>query len=140
NREIIPGGMPDLHVVVLAAGKGTRMKSTRPKVLHRIAGRPMIDYVLETAASLRPETMTVVVGHQAEELKAALSDESGLRFVVQQPQLGTAHALLMAEPALQRRTGTVILLYGDVPMLTSDTLSGLLDRHESTAAAATALT
>ena len=88
--------MSAVHIVVLAAGKGTRMKSAQSKVLHRVAGQPMIRWVLAAAAPLRPKTKTVVVGHQAEELKAALSRDSSLTFVVQEPQLGTAHALLMA--------------------------------------------
>ena len=108
--------MPDLHIVVLAAGKGTRMKSARAKVLHRVNGTPIIKSVLATAAALNPRTTTVVVGHQAEDLKAALSGESGVTFVVQEPQRGTAHALLTAEPALAGQTGTLILLYGDAPM------------------------
>ena len=86
--------MSDVHIVVLAAGKGTRMKSARPKVLHQVAGAPMIDYVMQAAAALSPRTMTVVVGHQADALKAALDGNPGLNFVVQEPQLGTAHALL----------------------------------------------
>jgi CTP:molybdopterin cytidylyltransferase MocA len=82
----------------------------------------------------------MVVGHQATELKSALSGHSGLTFVVQAPQLGTAHALLTAEPALAGRRGTVVMLYADVPMLTSATVTRLLDRHTSAAAAATVLT
>jgi bifunctional UDP-N-acetylglucosamine pyrophosphorylase / glucosamine-1-phosphate N-acetyltransferase len=132
--------MPDLHIIVLAAGKGTRMKSARPKVLHRVAGTPMIDWVLATAVSLSPKSTTIVVGHQATELKAALSGHAGLDFVVQEPQLGTAHALLIAERTLTGRTGTLVMLYADVPMLTSATVTRLLDRHTSSGAAATVLT
>jgi bifunctional UDP-N-acetylglucosamine pyrophosphorylase/glucosamine-1-phosphate N-acetyltransferase len=130
----------NVHIVVLAAGKGTRMKSARPKVLHRVAGVPMIDHVLSSASALRPGTTTVVVGHEAEALKAALTGHPGLTFVVQEPQRGTAHALLMAEPALREQSGTLVLLYGDVPMLTAQTLKLLLDRHTATFAAATVLT
>jgi bifunctional UDP-N-acetylglucosamine pyrophosphorylase/glucosamine-1-phosphate N-acetyltransferase len=132
--------LTDLHVVVLAAGKGTRMKSALPKVLHRVAGRPMIEYVLGTAAGLQPASITVVVGHQAETLEQALSRHSGLTFVVQEPQLGTAHALLQAEPALAGKRGTLILLSGDVPLLTESTLKTLTERHTSTQAAATVVT
>jgi bifunctional UDP-N-acetylglucosamine pyrophosphorylase/glucosamine-1-phosphate N-acetyltransferase len=128
------------HLVVLAAGRGTRMKSARAKVLHRVAGRPMIDYVLDSAASLRPRTTTVVVGHQAEAVKAALSGQPGLTLAVQEPQLGTAHALLTAEQALAGQTGALILLSGDVPMLSAQTLQTLLDRHTSAGAAATVVT
>jgi bifunctional UDP-N-acetylglucosamine pyrophosphorylase / glucosamine-1-phosphate N-acetyltransferase len=132
--------MTDVHIVVLAAGKGTRMRSARPKVLHHVAGAPMIDYVLRAASALSPRTTTMVVGHQADALKRALNGYPGLNFVVQEPQLGTAHALLTAEPVLQNSTGTLILLSGDVPLLTAGTLERLIARHDSMAAAATVVT
>jgi bifunctional UDP-N-acetylglucosamine pyrophosphorylase / glucosamine-1-phosphate N-acetyltransferase len=132
--------MPDVHIVVLAAGQGTRIKSARPKVLHRVAGTPMIAHVLEGARGLKPRSMTVVVGHRADTVKSALSERTGLTYVVQEPQLGTGHALLTTEPVLQGSTGTVMLLSGDVPLLRSKTLQELLDRHHSTGAAATVLT
>jgi bifunctional UDP-N-acetylglucosamine pyrophosphorylase/glucosamine-1-phosphate N-acetyltransferase len=132
--------MPDVHVVILAAGKGTRMESARPKVLHRVAGVPMIQHVLSAAASIRPKSTTIVVGHQADTLKATLSGQSGLTFVVQEPQLGTAHALLATERAFLGMSGTVILLSGDVPLLSAETLQNLLDRHVSTGASATVIT
>jgi bifunctional UDP-N-acetylglucosamine pyrophosphorylase/glucosamine-1-phosphate N-acetyltransferase len=131
--------MSDVHIVVLAAGKGTRMKSSRPKVLHHVAGAPMIDYVLRAAAELAPKSVTVVVGHQADDVMSALA-YPGVTFVVQEPQLGTAHALLTAEPVLRGKTGTLILLSGDVPLLTAGTLERLLARHTTTDAAATAIT
>jgi len=129
--------MADLHVVILAAGKGTRMKSSLPKVLHRVAGRPMIDYVLGTAARLAPKTTTVVVGHQLDALKAALTAHPGLQVVVQEPQLGTAHALLTTESALQGAGGVLVLLSGDVPLLSPATLKTLVERHAVTGAAVT---
>jgi len=132
--------MADLHVVILAAGKGTRMKSALPKVLHRVGGVPMIDHVIRTANALRPRSITLVIGHQGEQLRASLSPHSGLSFVVQEPQLGTAHALLTTEAALRGATGTVVLLSGDVPLLSANTLKTLLDRHESAGAAATVVT
>jgi bifunctional UDP-N-acetylglucosamine pyrophosphorylase/glucosamine-1-phosphate N-acetyltransferase len=132
--------MSDLHVIVLAAGKGTRMKSALPKVLHRAAGVPLIDHVLSTAESLRPRTMTIVVGHEAESVRTALSGRPGLTFVVQQPQLGTGHALLTAEGALDEATGTAVLLSGDVPLLSTETLSALVNRHQAADARATVLT
>jgi bifunctional UDP-N-acetylglucosamine pyrophosphorylase / glucosamine-1-phosphate N-acetyltransferase len=130
----------DVHIVVLAAGMGTRIKSARPKVLHRVAGTAMIAHVLEVARALGPRSVTVVVGHQAEAVRSALAGLPGLTYVVQEPQLGTGHALLTAAPALGGSTGTVILLSGDVPLLTAKTLKALLDRHRSTGAAATVLT
>jgi bifunctional UDP-N-acetylglucosamine pyrophosphorylase/glucosamine-1-phosphate N-acetyltransferase len=132
--------MADLHVVILAAGKGTRMKSALPKVLHHVGGAPMIEYVLRTARTLRPRSITVVVGHQSDALREALSPHTDLGFVVQEPQLGTAHALLTTETVLRDQTGTVVLLSGDVPLLSSDTLKALVDRHEAAAAAATVIT
>jgi len=125
------------HVVILAAGKGTRMKSARPKVLHRVAGQPLIARVLATAAVLDPTTTTVVIGHQSETLTEALAGYRGLTFVVQEPQLGTGHALMTSEAALAGQTGTLILLSGDVPLLTAATLKTLVDHHRTTCASAT---
>ncbi|MQA30679.1 MAG: UDP-N-acetylglucosamine diphosphorylase/glucosamine-1-phosphate N-acetyltransferase [Luteitalea sp.] len=130
----------DVHIVILAAGKGTRMQSALPKVLHRVAGRPMIDYVLDTADTLAPRTTTVVVGHKAEVLRAALRARPGLGFVVQEPQQGTAHALLTTESALAGQTGTLVLLSGDVPLLSAHTLATLVEQHRLAAAAATVVT
>ena len=130
----------DLHVVILAAGKGTRMKSAIPKVLHRIAGRPILDHVLATASALAPASTTVVVGHQAEEVARAYGGRPEIGFVVQEPQLGTGHALLQAEPRLAGATGTLVLLYGDVPLLRPATLRALVTRHREAGATATVLT
>ncbi len=132
--------MESVHVVVLAAGKGTRMKSARPKVLHRLAGVPLIEHVLATAATLRPLSTVVVVGHGAERVREALANHAGVRFVVQEPQLGTAHALLTTEPLLANATGTLVMLSGDVPLLAPQTLQTLVDRHVATRAAATLVT
>src|SRR5579862_3119094 len=129
-----------LHIVILAAGQGTRMKSARPKVLHRAAGLPMIEHVLATASELAPQTTTVVVGHRADALRDALARHSGLTFVVQEPQLGTGHAVMTAEPALATATGTLVLLYADVPALPAATVKKLVDHHVERAAAATVLT
>ena len=96
--------MSDLHVVILAAGKSTRMKSLRPKVLHHVAGRPMIEYVLRAARSLSPKTTTVVVGHLKEQLRQGSSGFPELAFVTQEPQLGTGHALLQTEGVLEGQT------------------------------------
>ncbi|HYU78648.1 MAG TPA: bifunctional UDP-N-acetylglucosamine diphosphorylase/glucosamine-1-phosphate N-acetyltransferase GlmU [Vicinamibacterales bacterium] len=132
--------MSDLHVVVLAAGKGTRMKSEVPKVLHRIAGRSLIEHVLQTAASLRPNTTTLVVGHGAEQVREQLAAQSHLRFVVQDPQLGTGHALLQTAPLLKGQSGSVLLLSGDVPLLRARTLESLVRVHVEAGALVTLLT
>jgi bifunctional UDP-N-acetylglucosamine pyrophosphorylase/glucosamine-1-phosphate N-acetyltransferase len=130
----------DVHVVILAAGKGTRMKSALPKVLHRAAGLPLIDHVLAGAAALAPRSTTVVVGHQAAALQAALAPRPGLTFVVQEPQLGTAHALLQTDKILLGSRGTLVLLSGDVPLLKADTLKRLVNRHTEGGAAMTVVT
>jgi bifunctional UDP-N-acetylglucosamine pyrophosphorylase/glucosamine-1-phosphate N-acetyltransferase len=128
------------HVVILAAGQGTRMKSQLPKVLHPVAGRPMLEHVLDAAATVAPATVTVIVGHAGETVRRRLAGRTGLTFAVQEPQLGTAHALQQAEPILTGKTGTVILLSGDVPLLTGRTLERLLEAHRSATAAATVVT
>ena len=130
----------DIHVVVLAAGQGTRMKSRLPKVLHPIVGRPMIERVLQTAESVSPATVTVIVGHGADVVRQRLANRQNLQFALQEPQLGTAHALQQAEPILAGRTGTVVLLSGDVPLLRPDTLRRLIDTHCGANAAATVVT
>jgi len=131
---------PDTHVVVLAAGQGTRMKSRVPKVLHRIGGRTLIEHVLRSASSVSPDTVTVIVGHGADRVQGALAVRPNISFAVQEPQLGTAHALQQAEAALSGRTGTVVLLSGDVPLLTGRTLQRLLEVHRGSEAAATVVT
>jgi bifunctional UDP-N-acetylglucosamine pyrophosphorylase / glucosamine-1-phosphate N-acetyltransferase len=132
--------MSHTHVVVLAAGKGTRMKSESPKVLHRAAGLPLIDHVLRAAGALEPATTVVVVGHMAGQVQDALRTRPGLQFAVQEPQLGTGHALLQAEPHLAGQSGTVLLLSGDAPLLRPATLEALEKTHTSRGAAATVLT
>ena len=116
------------------------MKSGLPKVLHAAAGLPLIEHVLRTADTLAPSSVVIVVGHQAEAVQAALAGRPNLRFARQEPQLGTGHALLQAEQALAGATGTVVLLSGDVPLLTPATLQALVNRHVETGAAATVLT
>jgi bifunctional UDP-N-acetylglucosamine pyrophosphorylase / glucosamine-1-phosphate N-acetyltransferase len=132
--------MSDIHVVVLAAGKGTRMKSARPKVLHPAAGLPLIDHVLRAASALSPSSIAIIVGHEAGQLKNALQIRQGLSFALQEPQLGTGHALLQAEPLLQGASGTLVLLSGDVPLLRAESLATLVRTHEQRRAAATVLT
>src|SRR5687768_5010466 len=109
--------MADVHVVILAAGKGTRMKSALPKVLHPAGGLPLIDHVFRAASILKPRSTTVVLGHGAAAVRESVGQRPGLQFAVQEPQLGTGHALLQAEPALLGHHGTVVLLSGDVPLL-----------------------
>ncbi|HEX8571662.1 MAG TPA: bifunctional UDP-N-acetylglucosamine diphosphorylase/glucosamine-1-phosphate N-acetyltransferase GlmU [Allosphingosinicella sp.] len=111
--------------IILAAGKGTRMKSDLHKVLHPIAGRPMIDHLLESVEALGPERIVVVVGDRREPLEAALAGR--VEFVVQDPQLGTGHAVLQAKAALAGFEGDVLLLSGDVPFIRPATMRSMLD-------------
>jgi bifunctional UDP-N-acetylglucosamine pyrophosphorylase/glucosamine-1-phosphate N-acetyltransferase len=133
-------GATDTHVVVLAAGQGTRMRSVRPKVLHSVGGRPMLDWALAAAQTLDPRSVTVVVGYAADAIRERLHGQSGLSLVIQEPQRGTADALLQTAPLLDGRTGTLVLLSGDVPLLTPGTLRGLLATHCRAKAAATVVT
>jgi bifunctional UDP-N-acetylglucosamine pyrophosphorylase/glucosamine-1-phosphate N-acetyltransferase len=132
--------MADRHIVILAGGKGTRMKSDRPKVLHRISGTALIDHVLNLAASLRPSSVNVVVGHRADDVVRVMSERPGLRFALQEPQLGTGHALLQVAPLLRDARGTAVLLSGDVPLLRFETLAAMVGAHEQKGASATVLT
>ncbi len=132
--------MSDTHIVILAAGKGTRMKSTLPKVLHKAGELPLLEHVFRTAGALDPVSTTVIVGHQADVVQQSTPKRLGLSFAVQEPQLGTGHALLQAEPFLSGRQGTVVLLSGDVPLLRPDTLKALVQTHSERKAAATVLT
>lgn len=123
-----------LHIVVLAAGKGTRMKSALPKVLHRAAGLPLLEWVLRLARSLQPASITVVLGHGAGLVEAAAT-AADVRFVLQEPQLGTGHALLQTRGVLEGATGRVLLLSGDVPLLSRSSVSALLRRQSEQGAA-----
>lgn len=118
-----------IAAVILAAGKGTRMKSDLHKVLHPIAGRPMLLHLLDSFATLPPAATVVVVGDRREQIESALAG-TGASVAVQDPQLGTAHAALQAKEALAGFAGTVLVCFGDCPMLTADTvrrLCGALD-------------
>jgi bifunctional UDP-N-acetylglucosamine pyrophosphorylase/glucosamine-1-phosphate N-acetyltransferase len=132
--------MAELHIVVLAAGKGTRMKSAIPKVLHPACGLPLIEHVLRAADALRPASTVVVVGYEADLVRARLTSRPSLSVVVQEPQLGTGHALLQAKAPLAGRRGTVVVLSGDAPLLRPETLERLVGTHTTRGAAATVLT
>ena len=133
-------GSQDVHVVVLAAGQGTRMKSALPKVLHPVGGLPMIEHVLRAARVVDPVTTSVIVGHKAELIAGQLAARPSVQFAVQEPQLGTAHAVQQVEPLLTGRGGTLLLLSGDVPLLRPATLERLLATHRNGNAAATIVT
>ncbi|GIG66009.1 bifunctional UDP-N-acetylglucosamine diphosphorylase/glucosamine-1-phosphate N-acetyltransferase GlmU [Phytomonospora endophytica] len=132
---------PQRTVILLAAGEGKRMKSALPKVLHEILGRSLVGHVLAAAAPLEPAETMVVVGHGADQVTAHLAETTpGARTVLQEQQLGTGHATRVALDALPEATGTVVVLYGDTPLLQASTLRGLCEAHEDGGHAATVLT
>jgi len=127
-----------LAVIILAAGKGTRMKSDLHKVLHPIAGRPMIEHLLDSADALSPERQVVVAGHGREQLQQVLGDRAAI--AVQEPQLGTGHAVQQAEQALHGFEGDVLILYGDVPFVRTETMQAMIERlHQPDAPAVVVL-
>jgi len=115
-----------LGVVILAAGQGTRMRSDRPKVLHRIAGRPLLGHVIDCARSLSPDEIVIVYGHGGEQVRAEFAAQADLRWAEQAQQLGTGHALQQAMPQL-RTADQVLVLYGDVPLTRHQTLHDLIE-------------
>jgi bifunctional UDP-N-acetylglucosamine pyrophosphorylase/glucosamine-1-phosphate N-acetyltransferase len=129
----------DTAIVILAAGKGTRMRSELAKVLHRAGGRPLIEHVVRACLPLKAAQLIAVVGHQAEEVGAAVA-ALGAQTVLQQPQRGTGHAMQVARRAIRSRAKLAIVLPGDAPLLRTETLKALLDTHRRGEAAATILT
>ncbi|MDH4226815.1 MAG: bifunctional UDP-N-acetylglucosamine diphosphorylase/glucosamine-1-phosphate N-acetyltransferase GlmU [Deltaproteobacteria bacterium] len=121
--------MGNIKAIVLAAGKGTRMKSEMPKVLHRVCGRPMLAYPLDVLRRLRFDAITVVVGHKAEEVKKAFFDFPKISFAVQEPQLGTGHAVMCAMKTMKAASGDILILSGDVPLIKEETIKALQKIH-----------
>src|SRR5918993_3385560 len=130
-----------LDVVILAAGLGTRMKSSRAKVLHEIGGLPLINYVSRTAKSLSPRRVYVVVGHQADEVSKTVASEIGelAEFVVQKEQRGTGDAVMSAKQQLSGANSVVAILSGDVPLLKPETLMSFIKSHHEQRAACSIL-
>ena len=121
-----------LHVVILAAGEGKRMKSAQPKVLQKIAGQPMLGHVIATARALQPAGIHVVYGHGGDQVRVAFADQPDLHWSEQAERLGTGHALQQAMPAVPP-DARVLVLYGDVPLISADTLQRLLASQERVA-------
>jgi bifunctional UDP-N-acetylglucosamine pyrophosphorylase/glucosamine-1-phosphate N-acetyltransferase len=123
--------MAAIDVVIMAAGKGTRMKSSMPKVLHRLGGRALVQHVIDNARHLSVRHIIAITGHGAEQVEAALADQAGLRFARQMPQLGTGHAVQQAMPLLED-DGVTLVLSGDVPLTQVPTLQALLQASQDT--------
>ncbi len=129
-----------LAVAILAAGKGTRMRSSLPKVLQQIAGSSLIERVLKSSNELNPDRRLVIVGHQVELLKEKLNHHKGLEYVMQKPQNGTGHAVQQLLPILKGFNGELLVLNGDVPLLKPQTIKSLIKRHQSYGCGVTFLT
>ena len=117
-----------VYAIVLAAGKGTRMKSDKPKVVHEVLYKPMINHVVDELKKIGADETIVVVGHEAEQVKALLDDS--VTAVYQKEQLGTGHAVLMAKEALGDKEGMTLILCGDAPLIRAETLQGMIEAHE----------
>ena len=125
--------------IILAAGKGTRMKSDKLKVLHQVAGKPIVSYVVDTVLELGFDEVLLVIGHQADEIKKQIQHPK-VKFVIQEEQLGTGHAVMQAKPHLDKSPDNqVMVLAGDCPLITKQTLSELINTHNETNAEATIL-
>ncbi len=131
--------MNQLTTLILAAGKGTRMKSDLPKVLHKLNGRPLISHVISQARKIHSDRIIAIIGHKKDLVISELSDEH-IEFAIQEQQLGTGHAVLMAEANLEGWDGDLLILSGDVPLLSAETLARLLETHRGSGSDATVLT
>ncbi|MFY4777227.1 bifunctional UDP-N-acetylglucosamine diphosphorylase/glucosamine-1-phosphate N-acetyltransferase GlmU [Metabacillus sp. RGM 3146] len=130
--------MENRYAVILAAGKGTRMKSKLYKVLHSVCGKPMVQHVFDEASKLNLNKIVTIVGHGAEDVQAQLGDKS--EYAIQEEQLGTAHAVIQAKDFLEDKEGTTVVICGDTPLITAETMEALLTHHEEMHAKATILT
>lgn len=130
--------MDNRYAVILAAGQGTRMKSSLYKVLHPVCGKPMVQHVLDQVSQLTLSKIVTIVGHGAEKVKSELGDRT--EYALQSEQLGTAHAVMQAKSFLENDKGTTIVICGDTPLITAETMSALLAHHQETNAKATILT
>jgi len=134
--------MEGIMAIILAAGKGTRMKSRYPKVLHRVFGQPMVSYVLESVQRAGIEKLWVVIGYQADTVKSELEDLNlkSLNWVCQEEQLGTGHAVRMALECIERKEVVTLILCGDTPLLRPETITQIITHHQASGASLTILT
>lgn len=126
------------YAIILAAGKGTRMKSDRPKVLHEVAGKTMLAHVVAATSAIKPEKTIAIVGHGATDVLSTLPEH--VAYVKQEEQLGTGHAVKIAEPLLKNLHGMTLVIAGDTPLIRPETLAELFAYHQAEKATATILT
>lgn len=126
------------YAIILAAGKGTRMKSDLPKVMHKVAGITMLEHVFRSVQAISPKKTVTVIGHKAELVRQVLGDATS--FVLQEEQLGTGHAVMMAEKDLANLDGQTLVIAGDTPLITGESLKSLIDYHVNHKNIATILT
>lgn len=131
--------MKKISTAIMAAGKGTRMKSDLPKVLHKLNNRSMVHYVIDLAEKINSEKIVLIIGHKKELVEEECSDRH-VQFVTQSPQLGTGHAVQMTEPVFKDYDGDILVLSGDVPLLTEKSIRALIKEHQNSNATATLLT
>ena len=125
------------NAIVLAAGKGTRMKSDRSKVIHTIIDRPMLAYIIDALRAVSVQRIVVIVGYQAESIKEAFPD---VEFALQQPQLGTGHAVMQAIDVIKNSKGEVVILHGDTPLITAETINKAIEYHKNNGNQASVIT
>lgn len=131
--------MKNIAVIILAAGKGTRMKSDKAKVLHEINSKPMVSYVVETASKVAGDNIVVVIGHQRQDVKNAVLRTVNARFAIQEEQKGTGHAVHCALPEIDSSIEDIVILCGDVPLISANTIKNLIDKHKKENAVVTVL-
>ena len=129
-----------LTVAILAAGKGTRMASSLPKVLHKISGKTLLQRVLDSCNKLKPDKIFIIVGHKQEEFRDSLLKNKNIHFIVQKPQKGTGHAIQVLSKQVKKHQGKLLVLNGDVPLIKSETLKKLINFHDSKTAEVSLLT
>ena len=120
-----------LSVAILAAGKGTRMASSLPKVLHKISGKTLLQRVINSCNELNPDNIFIIVGHNAKEVKDSISCDKKIKFINQDPQLGTGHAIQVLCSQIEKYEGKLLVLNGDVPLIKSNTLKKLINLHDT---------
>ena len=119
-----------LSVAILAAGKGTRMKSSIPKVLHKISGKTLLQRVIDSCIELNPDKIFVITGHKSKEVQESITNNKKIHFVIQDPQSGTGHAIQILCKEVKKNEGRLLVLNGDVPLIKTNTLKKLLNLHD----------